>query len=201
LPALFLQLPHRRECDRNSIRCKCLKEHALDQFIHRQGADLLTQGTASLALVDSAAVDRIIAIRPRVPQAHATPAAPANSDALQQCRAPARRASVPRLVGSGGDPEQDLAVDRPSRRSWGKQLFSRSVDLRLRAPIDDPEAVFGAVPEVEGWERTPLGYTLTVSDPDLVAPALARALVRADADVSVDRRPSPTIRWRTSTSS
>jgi hypothetical protein len=98
LPALFLQLPHRRECDRNSIRCKCLKEHALDQFIHRQGADLLTQGTASLALVDSTAVDRIIAIRPRVPQAHATPAAPANSDALQQCRAPARRASVPRLV-------------------------------------------------------------------------------------------------------
>ena len=83
LPALFLQLPHRRECDRNSIRCKCLKEHALDQFIHRQGADLLAQRAASLALVDSAAVDRIIAIRPCIPQAHATPAAPANSDALQ----------------------------------------------------------------------------------------------------------------------
>jgi ABC-2 type transport system ATP-binding protein len=64
-----------------------------------------------------------------------------------------------------------------------KQLFSRSVDVRLRAPIDDPEAVFGAVPEVEGWERTPSGYTLTVSDPDLAAPALARALVGADADI------------------
>jgi hypothetical protein len=83
LPALFLQLPDCRECDRNSIGCKGLKEHPLDQFIHSQGADLLAQGAASLALVGSAAVDRIIAIRPRVPQAHATPAAPANSDTLQ----------------------------------------------------------------------------------------------------------------------
>jgi ABC-2 type transport system ATP-binding protein len=43
--------------------------------------------------------------------------------------------------------------------------------------------VFGALPEVEGWERTPSGYTLIVSDPDLAAPALARALVGADADI------------------
>jgi ABC-2 type transport system ATP-binding protein len=39
------------------------------------------------------------------------------------------------------------------------------------------------VPEVEGWEQTPSGYTLTVSDPDLAAPALARALVAANADI------------------
>jgi ABC-2 type transport system ATP-binding protein len=63
------------------------------------------------------------------------------------------------------------------------QLFRRSVDVRLRAPLDDPKAVFGLVPEVEGWDRTPAGYTLTVSDPDLASPALARALVEADADV------------------
>ena len=37
--------------------------------------------------------------------------------------------------------------------------------------------------EVEGWEPTPSGYTLSVSDPELAAPALARALVGADADV------------------
>ena len=43
-----------------------------------------------------------------------------------------------------------------------QQLFSRSVDVRLRAPLDDPQAVLGAVPEVEGWEQTPSGYTLTV---------------------------------------
>lgn len=64
-----------------------------------------------------------------------------------------------------------------------KQLFRRSVDVRLRAPIDDPKAVFGALPGIEGWEQTPSGYSLTVSDPDLAAPALARALVRADADI------------------
>ena len=64
-----------------------------------------------------------------------------------------------------------------------KQLYRRSVDVRLRAPLDDPKAVLGAVPEIEGWEQTPSGYTLTVSDPDLAAPALARALVGADADI------------------
>ena len=64
-----------------------------------------------------------------------------------------------------------------------QQLFSRSVDVRLRAPLDDPQAVLGAVPEVEGWEQTPAGYTLTVSDPDLAAPALARALVAANSDI------------------
>jgi len=64
-----------------------------------------------------------------------------------------------------------------------EQLFRRSLDVRLRAPLDDPEAVFGAVPEIEGWEQTPSGYTLTVSAPDLAAPALARALVAAGADI------------------
>jgi ABC-2 type transport system ATP-binding protein len=64
-----------------------------------------------------------------------------------------------------------------------EQLFRRSLDVRLRAPLDDPEAVFGAVSGIEGWEQTPSGYTLTVSDPDLAAPALARALVGADAGI------------------
>ena len=64
-----------------------------------------------------------------------------------------------------------------------EQLFRRSVDVRLRAPLDDPEAVLGAVPEIEGWEQTSSGYTLTVSDPDLASPGLARALVGADADI------------------
>jgi len=64
-----------------------------------------------------------------------------------------------------------------------KQLFRRSIDIRLRVPLDDPQAVFDARPGVEGWDQTPAGYTLTVSDPDLAAPALARALVKADADI------------------
>jgi ABC-2 type transport system ATP-binding protein len=64
-----------------------------------------------------------------------------------------------------------------------KQLFRRSLDVRLRAPLDDPKAVLGPLPDVQEWERTPSGYTLTVSDPDLAAPALARALVAAGADI------------------
>jgi ABC-2 type transport system ATP-binding protein len=63
------------------------------------------------------------------------------------------------------------------------QLFRRSLQVRLRAPLDDPKAVFGTVGEVDGWEQTPSGYRLTVSDPGLAAPALARALVAADADI------------------
>jgi ABC-2 type transport system ATP-binding protein len=63
------------------------------------------------------------------------------------------------------------------------QLFTRSLDLRLRVPLEDPEALFGVVPEVEGWEQTSSGYTLTVTDPDAAAPALARALVHAGGDI------------------
>jgi ABC-2 type transport system ATP-binding protein len=64
-----------------------------------------------------------------------------------------------------------------------RRLFQRSLDVRLRTPLDDPEAAFGAVPGIQGWERTPSGYGLTVSDPDLAAPTLARALVAAEADI------------------
>jgi ABC-2 type transport system ATP-binding protein len=64
-----------------------------------------------------------------------------------------------------------------------QQLFRRSLDLRLRAPLDDPQPVFGALLGVEGWEQTRSGYALIVSDPDLAAPAVARALVRAGADI------------------
>jgi ABC-2 type transport system ATP-binding protein len=64
-----------------------------------------------------------------------------------------------------------------------QRLFRRSLDVRVRAPLDDAGVVFGALTEVEGWEQTPFGYTLNVSEPDLAAPALARALVAADADI------------------
>jgi ABC-2 type transport system ATP-binding protein len=63
------------------------------------------------------------------------------------------------------------------------QLFRRSLDVRLRGPLDDPMAVLGPVPGVEAWEQSPVGYSLTVSDPDSAAPALARALVAAGADI------------------
>jgi ABC-2 type transport system ATP-binding protein len=72
-------------------------------------------------------------------------------------------------------------VGRPD--ALRKQLFRRSLDVRLRAPLDDPKAVLCPLPGVQGWEQTPSGYTLTVSDPDFAAPALARALVAADGDI------------------
>jgi ABC-2 type transport system ATP-binding protein len=64
-----------------------------------------------------------------------------------------------------------------------QRLFRRSLDVRVRLPLDDPKSVLGALPEVEGWEQTPSGYTVIVSDPDLAAPQVARALVGADADI------------------
>ncbi len=64
-----------------------------------------------------------------------------------------------------------------------EQLFSRSLDVRIGAPLQDPDAVLGGLPGVEGWEQAPSGYTLAVSDPDSVAPQVARALVGAGADL------------------
>jgi len=72
-------------------------------------------------------------------------------------------------------------VGRPD--ALRRQLFRRSLDVRLREPLDDPKAVLGPLPGVQGWEQTPSGYTLTVSDPGFAAPALARALVAAGADI------------------
>jgi ABC-2 type transport system ATP-binding protein len=63
------------------------------------------------------------------------------------------------------------------------QLFSRSLDVRLRLPLEHPDTVFGGLPGVEGWEQTPSGYALAVSDPEVAGPPLARALVEAGADI------------------
>ena len=64
-----------------------------------------------------------------------------------------------------------------------EQLFTRTLGVRLRAPLDDPGGVFGALPGVERWETAPAGYALAVSDPDTAAPAVARALVSAGSDI------------------
>jgi ABC-2 type transport system ATP-binding protein len=65
------------------------------------------------------------------------------------------------------------------------QLFRRSLDVRIRVPLADPKAIFGALPEVEGWEQAPSagGYTLAVPEPDIAAPAVDRALIGAGADI------------------
>jgi ABC-2 type transport system ATP-binding protein len=65
------------------------------------------------------------------------------------------------------------------------QLFRRSLDVRVRVRLADPEAVFGGLPDVDGWEqaRPAGGYVLAVSDADIAAPVVARALVSAGADI------------------
>ncbi|KAA2258878.1 ABC transporter ATP-binding protein [Solihabitans fulvus] len=64
-----------------------------------------------------------------------------------------------------------------------ERLFTKKLDVRVRTPLDDPGQVFGALPGVQGWDQVSSGYLLAVSDPDLAAPAVARALVGADADI------------------
>jgi ABC-2 type transport system ATP-binding protein len=44
--------------------------------------------------------------------------------------------------------------------------------------------VFGGLPGVDGWEVSASGgYELAVSDPEIAAPAVARALVGVGADI------------------
>ena len=65
-----------------------------------------------------------------------------------------------------------------------EQLFSRNLEVRTRAPLDDPDRLFAGLAGVEGWEQAPSGsYLLTVADPDAAAPGVARALVGAGADI------------------
>ena len=64
------------------------------------------------------------------------------------------------------------------------QLFTSSLEVRLRADLADPASVFAAAPGVDRWEAVSSGsYLLTVSDPDAAAPEVARALVHAGADI------------------
>ncbi|HZU59149.1 MAG TPA: ABC transporter ATP-binding protein [Actinocrinis sp.] len=65
-----------------------------------------------------------------------------------------------------------------------ERLFSKSLEIRTRAPLADPAAVFGGLPGTDGWHQDENGaYLLTVTDPEQAAPAAARALVAAGADL------------------
>jgi ABC-2 type transport system ATP-binding protein len=65
-----------------------------------------------------------------------------------------------------------------------ERLFARRLAVRTLAPLPDPDAVFRGLPAVDGWRQDGRdGYALAVSDPAAAAPAVARALVAAGADV------------------
>jgi len=63
------------------------------------------------------------------------------------------------------------------------RLFTKTLLVRTAGPLTDPARVF-TVPGVEGWQLDgPAGYVLAVSDARAAAPEVARALVRAGADL------------------
>jgi ABC-2 type transport system ATP-binding protein len=64
------------------------------------------------------------------------------------------------------------------------QLFARTLTVRTAAALPDPDRLFGGLAAVSGWHGdNQAGYLLAVSDPSIAAPAVARALVGAGADV------------------
>ena len=64
------------------------------------------------------------------------------------------------------------------------RLFAKSLVVRTAAPLPDPAALLGPQPAVDGWSSNgPTSYVLRVSDPAVAAPAVARALVSAGADI------------------
>jgi ABC-2 type transport system ATP-binding protein len=65
-----------------------------------------------------------------------------------------------------------------------EQLFSRTLGVRTLIPLQQPGRVFDGLPGVDDWhEDGAAAYVLAVSDVTEAAPAVARALVAAGADV------------------
>lgn len=73
-------------------------------------------------------------------------------------------------------------VGRPS--DLRDRLFAKALQVRTRAPLADPGRVFAGLPGVRDWSAEDRGgYLVAVTEGDVAAPALARALVHAGADV------------------
>jgi ABC-2 type transport system ATP-binding protein len=64
------------------------------------------------------------------------------------------------------------------------QLFAKALTVKTVSPLSDPGRVFSGLPAVEGWSQEgPASYRLDVTEYRAAAPAVARALVAADAEV------------------
>ncbi|MBV9474007.1 MAG: ABC transporter ATP-binding protein, partial [Solirubrobacterales bacterium] len=65
-----------------------------------------------------------------------------------------------------------------------ERLFNQALEVRVRGSLANPGSVFDGLPGVDAWEPAGSGgYQLAVSEPELAAPAVARALVGAGADI------------------
>ena len=83
-----------------------------------------------------------------------------------------------------------VAILNTSLRTIGRpdelrdRLFAKTLTVRTRDPLAQPDHVFADLPAVDGWHADgPTTYVLTVSDATVAAPAATRALVAADADL------------------
>jgi ABC-2 type transport system ATP-binding protein len=83
-----------------------------------------------------------------------------------------------------------VAILNTSLRTIGRpdelreRLFTKALLVRTALPLTSPEQVFAGVAGVEGWQSHDSDrYELSVSDPRVAAPAVARALVAAGADI------------------
>jgi ABC-2 type transport system ATP-binding protein len=83
-----------------------------------------------------------------------------------------------------------IAIMNTTLRTIGRpdelrdKLFARSLTVVTSAPLARPGELFAGLPGLEGWHQDgPATYVLTVTDPRAAAPAAARAIVTAGADV------------------
>jgi ABC-2 type transport system ATP-binding protein len=64
------------------------------------------------------------------------------------------------------------------------RLFAKTLTVKTLAPLPDPDRVFAGIPTLDQWRSDDTAiYVLAVSDTTRAAPAVARALVSAGADV------------------
>jgi ABC-2 type transport system ATP-binding protein len=74
------------------------------------------------------------------------------------------------------------AIGRPDELR--RRLFATTLTATIRTPLPEPDLIFADLPGVDGWRRDgPATYLLTVTEYQLAAPAVTRALVAAGADV------------------
>jgi ABC-2 type transport system ATP-binding protein len=65
-----------------------------------------------------------------------------------------------------------------------ERMFAKSLTVRTLAPLPEPGRVFAGLPAVDSWQQDGAqGYAIAVSDTQIAAPAVTRALVQAGADV------------------
>ena len=65
-----------------------------------------------------------------------------------------------------------------------ERLFQKALVVKTLVPLSDPDQLFSHLPAVESWHcEEPGTYVLSISDPKVAAPEVARSLVGAGADV------------------